>query len=307
MGKWVEVNNVGRPAAEVAAEILRLRMQVVERRLPLAAYEFHCDIEHVHRFRVGCRRAGAALQAFRPLMAGKAKRLSKWLQRLRRAAGPARDADVLLERLRAEPCSEPGHEYLVTRLARRRADVQQALIDVAEQAATGLLDQSVERCLLSLHKGSSQKGSLQVPDVRFDFFAREALRSAGRKMFKLASLERPTVAQLHQLRIAGKRLRYSMELFHAAFPPMLREVVYPYVESIQSRLGKLNDHATSQALFQRWLADLPSGERVAQLAARIVEEHQSIERIRSDFLNWWTAEHATTLESHLSELIDGSR
>ena len=43
--------------------------------------------------------------------------------------------------------------------------------------------------------------------------------------------------QLHELRIAGKRLRYSIELFHSAFPAALREKAYPQVEQLQSGLG----------------------------------------------------------------------
>ncbi len=298
MVKWVEVSEVGRPAAEVAAEILQLRMEVVEQMLPLAAREHRHDIEYVHQLRVSCRRAGAALQAFRPLLTGKAKRLRKWLRKLRRAAGPARDADVLLARLQAESGTRPGHAYLVARLQRQRLDVQLALIEVAERAEAGQLADRVDRCLASL-----RKQPLKVAAIRFDQFACEALRAACQRMFLYAGQEQPTVAQLHQLRIAGKRLRYSIELFYGAFPVALREKVYPLVEKIQTRLGRLNDHATAQALYQSWLTDFPPGERAAQLAQRIVEEQEAIERVRAEFLRWWTAQRMAALESHLSTLI----
>lgn len=298
MGKWVNISDVGRPAAEVAVEILLLRMQVVQERLPLAAHEYQHDIEHVHQLRVGCRRAGAALQAFRPLLTGKAKRLRKWLQKLRRAAGPARDADVLLEQLRAAPSTKPSHAYLVARLQRQRLDVQQSLIDVADRAESGRLDESIDRCLNALRKTTPA-----TPVIRFDQFAREAMRTASQGMLELAGVERPTVAQLHQLRIAGKRLRYSIELFHEVFPAALRKEIYPLVEKIQSRLGRLNDHATAQALYQHWLTDLPPGERAAQLAECIVEEHDAISQIRTTFLQWWTADRVAALESHLSALL----
>lgn len=295
MGKWVEVNDVDHSAAKVAAEILAARMHTVRQWLPLAADEYHKDIEHVHQLRVGCRRAGAALQAFRPLMSGKSKRLRKWLRKIRRAAGPARDADVLLERLTAEP--GPGQEYIIARLERRRTKVQPPLVEIAERAKSGRLEKSVERCLVAL--GGEKPSSTES----FATYARGAMRAAGNEMFRLAGVEQPTVAQLHQLRIAGKRLRYSIELFHDAFPQELRDEVYPLVEKIQTRLGRLNDHATAQTLFQQWLADMPPDERAAQLAARIVEEHTAIEKIRTDFLQWWTPKRVAELESHLSELM----
>jgi len=299
MSKWVTVNNIERSAADAAADILAARMRTVVQSLPLAAYEFRDDIEYVHQLRVGCRRAGAALQAFRPLAKRKAKPLRRWLKQIRRAAGPARDTDVLLERLQAESPDTPGHTYVRERLKRRRDKVQWALVDVAEIVASGRLQKRVDRCLQALCKHAAQPAA-----ERFDNYARSALRAASKDMFRLAGVEQPTVAQLHQLRIAGKRLRYSIELFHSAFPSGLRDEVYPLVEKIQSRLGKLNDHATAQALFQQWLADLPPDERAAQLAARIVAEHASSEQIREDFLNWWTTKRVAELESHLSELTN---
>jgi len=299
MAKWVELDELDHSAAEVAAEILQLRMQYLQQMLPLAAHDYREDVEYVHQLRVGCRRAGAALQAFRPLMTGKAKRLRKWLRRLRRTAGPARDTDVLLERLLSESDQQPCHAYVVARLQRQRHKVQRALVDVATQTESGEFQASIERCLNGLQKHRGKNKSV----VPFDVFAHEALRSVSQEMFRLSELEHPTVAQLHELRIAAKRLRYSIELFHSAFPAALREDVYPLVAEIQSRLGRLNDHATAQVLFQHWLADLPPNERAAQLAARIVKEHEASDQIRSEFLQWWTADRVAELEAHLSDLI----
>ncbi len=302
-GKWVNLERADCTAAEAAAEILRLRVEHVRRLLPLAAHEFRRDPEHVHRLRVGCRRADAAWLAFRPLLGGKAKRLRKGLQKIRRAAGPGRDADVLLDRLKAE--TGPGQEYVVARLKRQRANAQQALLEIAKEVESGSLDRRLQRCLEGLEKMSSKMSSQGTPTT-FDAFAQSALRTASQKMFRLAGLEHPTVSQLHELRIAGKRLRYSIELFHSAFPTALREDVYPLVEKIQARLGRLNDHATAQAMFQGWLGSLPSDERAAQLAERMVEEHAAIEQVREDFLEWWTTKRVARLESSLSLLIEGT-
>src|SRR5439155_15102655 len=48
-------------------------------------------------------------------------------------------------------------------------------------------------------------------------------------------------AELHQVRIAGKRLRYAMEIFADCFPPPFRTKLYPAVESMQEILGFAND------------------------------------------------------------------
>src|SRR5262249_9008737 len=48
-------------------------------------------------------------------------------------------------------------------------------------------------------------------------------------------------ANLHQVRIKGKRLRYTMEVFADWFPPAFRAHLYSQVEEMQDVLGKAND------------------------------------------------------------------
>ena len=68
--KWIEVPSADAPAAEVARQALAARVAKVERTLPLAAYRYREDVEHVHQLRTSCRRAAArcrhAPTAFRP-------------------------------------------------------------------------------------------------------------------------------------------------------------------------------------------------------------------------------------------------
>ena len=301
--KWISIDSLDLPSTELAAEVLQLRMQYVEAMLPLAAHEFRQNIEHVHRLRVGCRRAGAALLAFRPLMHGKPTQLRKWLRKIRRAAGPARDADVLLLHMKAvakQSSDHPQLDYVLARLKRYRANAQQALVEVDTKASGDKLRSSLEKCLASMQQDRVKQEHQAVGP-----FARWALQRASRGMFQLAGLRQPTVAQLHKLRIAAKRLRYSIELFSGAFPPTLRTDVYPLVEQIQTRLGSMNDHATAQALFQRWLSKLPADDRAAYMAKRIAQEHDASLAIRADFLQWWTPKRVARIESHLAELVDG--
>jgi CHAD domain-containing protein len=109
-------------------------------------------------------------------------------------------------------------------------------------------------------------------------------------------------AELHQLRIAAKRLRYSIEIFHSAAEPALRVEAYPQVEEIQERLGNLNDRAGSQLRLQRWLGELPADGLAAFAANLVVGEHAAVERFRSEFLAWWTPERQTGLR----ELLTGA-
>lgn len=295
-GKWANIDDVSQAATAAAREILQTRLAKIRELLPLAAQEYQADIEHVHQLRVSCRRASAAEKAFRPLLPAKAKPLRKWLKRIRQAAGPARDTDVLLERIEAEPAETPAHDYVVARLEALREQVQPALVDVAKAAGKGKFEKSIESTL-----GELDSQSL-ADRVSFSAFAAEALKAAAKEVFAAAEIRQPTIPQLHQLRIAGKRLRYSIELFHDAFPKSLRQDIYPQLEKIQERLGTLNDHATAQTMFHQWMIELPPNHLAADLAARVVAEHSTAIKLRRDFLKWWKPSRVAELEAKLSVL-----
>src|SRR5690606_25938490 len=132
-----------------------------------------------------------------------------------------------------------------------RTAAQQALVGVAERATRGKLDRVVERTLKLLDSRNDSQGTLAA-------FGQHALEQAYLPFRRLADLEEPTIDELHQLRIAGKRVRYSLELFRTIFPNELHQQTYGLVEKLQTRLGEINDHATAQRLYQVWLGELPA-------------------------------------------------
>ena len=255
-------------------------------------------MEHVHQLRVGCRRASAALRAFEPLFAEKPKSLKKWLSRIRDAAGPARDIDVLLARFAAEAEDDTVSAYACERLDFERHEVQDELVKVAAKASRGTLVDSVEAGLRALAENPEVPSIVGSRDL-----GQLALRVACNAFLPLAQLPNPTITELHQLRIAGKRLRYSIEIFHGAFPPELREEVYPAIVGLQDRLGLINDHATAQALFQSWLGAMPPDALAADLAVRVAAEHLQAMDLKKDFLKWWTDKRIAKLQGSLQQLV----
>jgi CHAD domain-containing protein len=260
--------------------------------LPRAAHEHADDIEHVHQLRVGCRRASAAVRAFAPLMKKKPRKLKQWLSTIRDAAGPARDIDVLVARFGNENDSTVK-EYALARLQKERLQVQAPLVDVAKRASRGKLDDSIDVAIDLLSGGKSKK-------PRLDTFGRKAVRLAYLPFARLAVLENPTTPELHELRIAGKRLRYSLEIFRG-LEPALVDQVYPIVEELQARLGEINDHATAQALYQSWLAEIPADALAAELAARVIHEHKSASRLEGQFRHWWSLRRVAQVHELVSQ------
>lgn len=89
------------------------------------------DIQRVHQLRVATRRAIAAIDAFRDLLPTKrADWFTKQLRRIRRAAGEARDLDVLTDRLTGETGDAPGGQArrrLVAMLSKQRQFARQPI------------------------------------------------------------------------------------------------------------------------------------------------------------------------------------
>jgi CHAD domain-containing protein len=292
-GKWFWVEPLTAPVAEAAERILAQRLEGVTRWLPLAARHDADDVEYVHQLRVSCRRASAALRAFEPLVRRRGRKLKTWLRRVRQAAGPARDADVFAARLRAEldPANRHAQE-LVAVVRQARAEAQQALIEVDGRAARGGLERAIARCLKALRTKRARRVELSFAE-----FAQAAVGPPPAEWEAIGADAAPQ--ELHELRIAAKRLRYSIEIFHSAAAPGLRLETYPQIEEMQERLGAINDRASSQLRLQRWIGDLPADGLAAFAAALIVGEHAAAGRLRSEFLTWWTPERQTSLREQL--------
>jgi CHAD domain-containing protein len=71
------------------------------------------------------------------------------------------------------------------------------------------------------------------------------LKKAKKRARHLETLD---YAQLHQLRIALKRLRYAMEFFEPLWPKALAQALAA-LSDLQDRLGRLNDAATAWKLL----------------------------------------------------------
>jgi hypothetical protein len=89
------------------------------------------------------------------------------------------------------------------------------------------------------------EGSTELLDL-----ARTMLGELMGKLQEAASGDLKDYDHLHQVRIAGKRLRYAVEVFADCFAPALREQLYPMIEEMQEILGRANDsHVASQRLI----------------------------------------------------------
>ncbi|MGL4552682.1 MAG: CHAD domain-containing protein [Gemmataceae bacterium] len=283
-GKWIEGLTPGTPPDDAARRVLAARLEAVVRWLPAAAREAERDPENVHQLRVSTRRADAALRLFRPCLPKSAYRGARGrLRTLRRAAGAARDADVFLIELRqrarkAKEKERAGLDFLVGYGMGQRAAARPALEALPVEPFAGYVPGLL--------------AELRPPEpAALIYLARPALTGLFAALAESATGDLSDHARLHEVRIAGKRLRYALEVFAGCFPPALRDVVYPLVEEMQETLGRANDSHVAAARLIALRGDLKSwgaaGERArAGIDALLLSHQRRLPQERKRFVKW---------------------
>lgn len=220
------------------------------------------DIEAIHRMRVASRRLRAALPLFGPVVA--AKKYEGWTDQIRgltRALGEARDSDVQIEHLHDYVLSlppgptRPGARRLLLRLRQRRQRLQQAVGKALDDVVKSSVLMEMERKLRPILDGiDGTPRSLALCRMAWDSI---------REKLQLFLYYEPFIQQaedkeeLHAMRIAAKRLRYTMEIFSPLFESELK----PYLKvmrQVQEMLGDIHD-------CDVWMVYLPRFEERERL------------------------------------------
>jgi CHAD domain-containing protein len=240
-GKWIPGLTPEMPVAEAAKAVLAARFEVVRHFLPLAAEKPYEDPEHVHQLRVGTRRAGAALRAFRDSLPRKQHKTAKlYLRTIRRAAGDARDWDVFLLSLPAArpfagASGKPALDYLVGYGMGERSAAQARLVGAAETAGPGFTEASTTL------PAAAHEARGDNPPANFGELAAVQFGALVREFDEAVKANPTAPADLHRVRILAKRARYALEIFADCFPVAFKETLYPAIEQVQEILGDVQD------------------------------------------------------------------
>jgi CHAD domain-containing protein len=199
------------------------------------------DIESVHRMRVASRRLRASLGLFGECFdAGEVKKWNRAVRSVTRKLGEARDLDVQIEFLREFINSHDdvlSLEGLKADLQRKRSEEQPGVVSSLEKLERKGILEEMRRTLqkvrdsprCSVPQGTMEKAFHHI-SVRLD-----ELLSLQDSVHQPEAKERQ-----HQMRIAAKRLRYTMEAFEPLYGPELKERI-AIIKDIQDRLGELHD------------------------------------------------------------------
>jgi CHAD domain-containing protein len=310
-GKWIEGMTADAPLTKAAGRALGVRLGLVNDALPRAVHDADRDPEHVHQLRVGARRADAALRIFAPCLPKKSyKEARKQLRRLRRAAGAARDWDVFLidlgEWRKARPEREqPGLDFLIGYSHGLRAAAQSEL-EAAAAEERPRLESLVKETVEAVRPPHDDPPR----DAVLVDLARPLLTGLMHELEWAASGDLTDYARLHQVRIAGKRLRYAMELFADCFDAPFREELYPRIEDVQDALGRANDSHVAEGRLEELrgrlkLASPEEWKRVRAGVEALLRFHRRrLPQERKSFLRWWE-EWCKTGAPALRELLGG--
>jgi CHAD domain-containing protein len=291
--KWIE----GQPEDTVqlvARRALENRLQRTWHYLELEMRSPQSEIENVHQLRVFARRTAAAMDIFAAwLPTRRGIWMAKQVKRIRRAAGEARDFDVLAARWLARVDRNPSDQaaLLLEHIQRHRQEAQQPIEAIHKK----LVRKKFARRTSKLLKRIRERAGEGTCAGRFGCMARVALGHLVRPYLESALAEMTDPEALHAFRIQGKQVRYAMEIFAGAFEADFRQQLYPIVATLQDRLGAINDHVTAQTHFSEWLTATESCATRHALELGIREEQQALEASRKDFLSWWSRERREDL------------
>ncbi|MDD5369652.1 MAG: CHAD domain-containing protein [Anaerolineaceae bacterium] len=204
------------------------------------------DIEFIHRMRVASRRLRAALPLFSDCLPP--KKYPTWEKSIReitKALGAARDLDVQLDVLQdfsaqaQDPHWRPGLYRLMLRLRQQRVK-KQVKVDRAlnDMLASGTISNLGQR--LSHYEERQNQTYLYTPALYrlgYDAITRHLEDFLGYDEI----VEKPEeVEQLHAMRIAAKRLRYTLEIFAPLYPGELKDPIQAGRKA-QDLLGEIHD------------------------------------------------------------------
>jgi len=300
--KWVE----GQPEESVelvARRALAARLGRLWHFLERAVQHEGREVEDVHQLRVFTRRSAAAMRIFEDWLPGRRGRwMHKQLKRIRKAAGEARDLDVLRTRWTEELAELPAGQsaILLEQVKRRRRRAQWPIEDAFHKLASKRFPRRARKLTKRVRYRGPAGGDC---GDRLLCVARSSLGELLTPYFQVAESTFADPVELHAFRIASKQVRYAMEVFAGAFDDSFRQQLYPLVADLQDRLGKINDHVTALTYLTAWHNETDADAVRQAIEAGMQVEQQALDDSQRDFLEWWSAEKREQLRNQFARYV----
>lgn len=225
------------------------------------------DPEFVHQARIALRRLRSAIKLFAPVLPPPeflAAYGQTW-QTLAGALGEARNWDVFLEETLPPIAVAFPEDKDIKRLRKAAHRKTQS----ARKSIVGLLGTNEYPHLLLEFTATVYTVGQTLP-ISLEDFARQQISRQASQARKLASRHAElTPTERHKMRIASKKLRYTLEFFTPLLPPPKRQKAYlAAVAQLQEQLGWINDQVCAESLLVEAMPKRQSGPIHGWIAGR---------------------------------------
>jgi len=297
------------------------------------------DIEHIHRMRVASRRLRAALPLFVSCIPEKKYRhWMEGIQSITRALGNARDSDVQIEFLntiikKREPgllrndapaSTFAGSPYdvetsLLLQLKKKRSKLQTAVVSALENLENSAIIEEMRTFFTSQVKESKRRRKRSTPYG----IPPVAANRISLRLTTLLSYEEwvhnpDAVTEHHAMRIAAKKLRYTMEVYAPVYRLGLKKYLFR-VKKIQEILGDLHDcDVWIDTMMVRLLKERSKvsvrissrNEQVRRVAGYkhfLAEREKERKRLYRHFVTYWDSLNRARIWDDLRTTLVGGR
>ncbi|WP_175772942.1 CHAD domain-containing protein [Paraburkholderia phenazinium] len=228
------------------------------------------DPEDLHKLRVAMRRLRTLWWAYDPLLdKHDAKLQRREFKSLADAAGRTRDWDVLHELIApAAPSSKHSFAWLIEAIEAHRTEALSfSLRAIGNAGVERILQQAVAAARAQLEAHGAGQPITGFAEERVQV-AEKALK---KRVKRAIAAKESDYGALHEVRIAGKKLRYLLQFF----APVLdggHQAVIEHLTVVQDELGTLNDQVTSEALLREYAFQLGEAKRIKEAIAYLQKQ-----------------------------------
>ncbi|CAE6761914.1 CHAD domain-containing protein [Paraburkholderia haematera] len=199
--------------------------------------------EALHKLRISLRRLRSLWWAFEPLLdKGGNTRQRELYKYLATAAGKTRDWDILIELVAQD-------ERVAHEMAPKLEEARGSALATSRET---LSNADVKHLLQDALASASQElntADERVPLQKFvDRRVAASERSLNKRIKRASRAKRPNYTALHDVRKAGKKVRYLLEFFEPVLSGSHKRVL-KRLKQIQKRFGTLNDIVASEMLL----------------------------------------------------------
>ncbi|PVX85622.1 CHAD domain-containing protein [Paraburkholderia unamae] len=200
--------------------------------------------EGLHQLRISMRRLRSLWWSYRPLLdAGENTRQGDLFRSLSDSAGKARDYDILIELLKQQ---QRGGKALPSEIS----DARQKALDTGR---TVLSNPEMKTILLDALSQATRELAARKDRTPLQTFSDGRViaseKQLRRRMRRAATVKNSNVAAFHDVRKAGKKTRYLLELFGPVLSGGHGKALNR-LKKIQKRFGALNDVVVSENLLR---------------------------------------------------------